>query len=196
VSVTTSGPVRGMSSLLGTVTVAALAGCGSDSPESRSESESTTPRPAVIGAAEGERRFLRGGVAPLLIKVDPITTGSRRLVMATSDLPPGDTIGVHRHLREDELILVTRGMARVQLGKREYTAGPGTTVFIPQGTCIALANAGRDTFSMAFVFSSPGFEQVLRELSSPEGAPPKQYTKETRAAAFERGHAEAGSTDC
>jgi quercetin dioxygenase-like cupin family protein len=154
------------------------------------------PKPAAIGPAEGERRFLRGGTAPLLIKVDPITIGSRRMVLASSDLPPGDAIGVHRHLREDEIILVTRGTARVQLGKEEHTAGAGTTVFIPQGTCIALANTGRDTFSMVFVFSSPGFERVLREVSSAEGAPPKPISPAQRAAAFQRGHAEAGSTDC
>jgi hypothetical protein len=34
------------------------------------------PRPAVIAAEEG--RYLRGGTTPLLIKVDPVTTGSRR----------------------------------------------------------------------------------------------------------------------
>jgi quercetin dioxygenase-like cupin family protein len=116
--------------------------------------------------------------------------------MATSDLPPGDAIGVHRHLREDEIVFVTRGTARVQLGKQQYTAGAGTTVFIPQGTCIALANAGRDTFSMVFVFSSPGFERVLRELSSPEGESPKPYTPESRAAVFRRHDAEAGPADC
>jgi quercetin dioxygenase-like cupin family protein len=150
----------------------------------------------VIGPAEGERRFLRGGTAPVLIKVDPVTTGSRRMVLASSDLPPGDEIKVHRHLGEDEIIVVTRGTARVQLGKEQHTAGPGSTVFIPQGTCIALANTASDTFSMVFVFSSPGFERVLREISSPAGGPPKRITPETRAAAFQRGHAEADPTKC
>lgn len=132
------------------------------------------PRPAVITQTEGELRYLRGGTAPLRIKVDPITTGSQRLVFGSSDLPPGDAIGVHRHLREDEIIYVTRGTARVQLGTRVYTAGPGTTVFIPQGTCIALANVGTDTLTTIFIFSSPGFEQVMRANSSPAGAPPKR----------------------
>ena len=154
------------------------------------------PRPAVIGAADGERRFLRGGTAPLLIKVDPVTTGSRRLVMGSSDLPPGDAIAPHRHLREDEIILITRGTARVQLGATHYTAGPGAAVFIPQGTCIALANVGPDTLTNYFVFSSPGFEQVLREVSSAEGAPPMAVSPEHRAAAFHRGHAQAAPPDC
>jgi quercetin dioxygenase-like cupin family protein len=154
------------------------------------------PRPAVIAASEGERRFLRGGTAPLLIKVDPITTGSQRLVVGSSDLPPGDAIGVHRHLREDEIILITRGTARVQLGKEYFTAGPGTTVFIPQGTCIAVQNVGADTLSNTFIFSSPGFEEVLRAVSSPAGAPSRLVSPSERAAAFSRGHAEAGPTDC
>jgi mannose-6-phosphate isomerase-like protein (cupin superfamily) len=154
------------------------------------------PRPAVIGPNEGERRFLRGGTAPLLIKIDPVTTGSRRMVLGSSDLPPGDAITLHRHLREDEILLVTRGKARVQLGTRHFTAGPGTTVFIPQGTCIAVENVGTDTLTNTFIFSAPGFEQVLREVSSPEGAPPKRVSPEERAAAFHRGHAEAGPKEC
>jgi quercetin dioxygenase-like cupin family protein len=158
--------------------------------------ELSRARPSVIGAAEGERRFLRGGTTPLLIKVDPVTTGSRRMIMATSDLPPGDTIGLHRHLKEDEIIFVIRGTAQVRLGTGQYTGRPGSTVFIPQGTCIAIANTGADTSSLAFVFSSPGFERVLRELSSVPGAPPKPFTPERRAAAFDRGHAQAAPAKC
>jgi hypothetical protein len=43
---------------------------------------------------------------------------------------------------------------------------------------------------------APGFEQVLREVSSPEGAPPKRVTPAERAAALHRGHAEADPSDC
>ena len=172
----------------------AITGCQPRSVDGTPELKS--PRPSVIGAIEGERRFLRGGTAPLLIKVDPVTTGSRRMILTTSDLPPGDAIGIHRHLSEDEIILVTRGTAQVQLGKEKYTTTTGSTVFIPQGTCIAVTNISQDTFSMAAVFSSPGFERVLREVSSPAGAPPKPVTPAARAAAFQRGHAEAGPTKC
>jgi quercetin dioxygenase-like cupin family protein len=154
------------------------------------------PRPAVIHASDGELRLLRGGTAPLLIKVDPLNTGSRRLVLATSDLPPGDSIAVHRHLREDEIILITRGTAGVQLGRGRYEAAAGAAVFIPQGTCIAVTNTGRDTLSIAFIFSAPGFEQVLRDVSSAPGEPPRAISPARRAAAFRRGHAEAGPRDC
>jgi quercetin dioxygenase-like cupin family protein len=183
-----------------TVTVVALAlsGCrsGTQNVSAAAGDRAQKPRPTVIGPEEGERRFLRGGKAPLLLKVDPVTTGSNRMVLGSSDLPPGDAIGVHRHLQEDEIILITRGTARVQLGKETYTGGAGTTVFIPQGTCIAVSNVGSDTMSNLFIFSSPGFEQVMRELSSPAGAPPKTVSPAQRAAAFHRGHAEASPGDC
>jgi hypothetical protein len=90
--------------------VAALgAACRSGGAPSMSAVDLTPPRPAVIPADAGEKRFLRGGTAPLLIKVDPINTGSRHMVLGSSDLPPGDAIGVHRHLEEDEIIVTTRG---------------------------------------------------------------------------------------
>ena len=153
-------------------------------------------RPAVIQYTEGEKRFLRGGRAPLYIKVDPGSTGSQKLMLGASDIPPGDGIGLHRHLREDEIIIITRGTARVQLGREIHMASPGTAIFIPQGICIALTNVGSDTVSNFFVFSSPGFEQVLRAVSSAPGEPPKVMTPELRAAAFRQGHAVADPPDC
>jgi oxalate decarboxylase/phosphoglucose isomerase-like protein (cupin superfamily) len=131
-----------------------------------------------------------------LIKIDPVNTGSTRMVLGSSDLPPGDAIGLHRHLEEDEIILITRGSGRVQLGRKWYPAGPGATVFIPQGTCIALENTGPDTLSNTFIFSAPGFERVLRSVSTTRGEAPKRLTPEERATAFHAGHAEASPSDC
>ena len=155
----------------------------------------TPPRPAVIALAEGERRFLRGETL-LLIKIDPVNTGSQRMVLGSSDLPAGDAIGMHRHLQEDEILLILRGNAHVDLAGRKYDAGPGGAIYIPQGTCIAVANAGRDTLTTFFIFSSPGFEQVLREVSSLPGEPPKRLSPAERVAAFHRGHAVANPVDC
>jgi mannose-6-phosphate isomerase-like protein (cupin superfamily) len=186
----------------GLVLFAATA-CRPASPPARNTSSPTVgasasgaPRPAVIGANEGELHFLRGGTAPLLIKVDPVTTGSRRMVLGSSDLPPGDAIGLHRHLQEDEILIILRGTARVRLGGRDYPATTGGTVFIPQGTCVEITNVGTDTLTNVFIFSSPGFEQVLRAVSSLPGEKPKSLTPAERAVAFHTGHAEAGPTDC
>jgi quercetin dioxygenase-like cupin family protein len=194
---TTSQPLRHVTRAFAACALAFVLGCRHASTESVALQQALAgPRPAVIGVNEGDRRLLRGGIAPLLIKIDPVTTGSRRMVLGSSDLPPGDAIVVHRHLREDAILLVTRGTARVQLDTEFFTAGPGGTVFIPQGTCIAVENVGADTLTNIFISSSPGFEQVLREVSSPEGAPPKRVSPAERAAAFHHGHAEVGPKDC
>ena len=171
-------------------------GCHHSPADVGSPMNSMPPRAAVIPADGGERRLLRGGITPLLIKVDPTNTGSRHLVLGSSDLPPGDAIGLHRHLQEDEIIVITRGTARVQLGKQLMTASAGATVFIPQGTCIGVTNVGSDTLSNFFVFSSPGFERALREVSSAPGEPPKPLTPQLRQAAFHAAHAVADPSDC
>jgi quercetin dioxygenase-like cupin family protein len=184
--------------LVGVLILAAAFACSRAAAPARTPGVGTRTeaRPAVIAAHEGERRYLRGGVAPLLIKIDPINTGSTRMVLGSSELPPGDAIRVHRHLEEDEIILITRGTGRVQLGREFHTAGPGAAIFIPQGTCIAVENPGPDTLSNVFVFSAPGFERALRAVSTAPGETPKALTAEERAAAFHAGHAEAGPSDC
>ena len=180
------------------IVICTVAACG---PRLKSETAvaavpASTARAAVIAADEGERRFLRGGTAPLLIKIDPVTMGSQRLVLGSSDLPPGDAIGAHRHLREDEIIIILGGTARVRLGTTDYTATTGGSVFIPQGTCITVTNIGADTLRNMFIFSSPGFEEVLRAVSTAPGEAPHRLTPAERAAAFHRGHAEAAPGDC
>ena len=177
-------------------TLVAFAGCQPTSPARTNADRAPSGRPAVIGLHEGEQRLLRGGVARLFIKVDPVNTGSHRMVLGSSDLPPGDSIAVHRHLQEDEIIMIHSGTARVQLGREHYTATAGGTVYIPQGTCVAVVNIGPDTLVNFFIFSSPGFEQVLRDVSSRVGEPMKIVTPADRATAFHRGHAIAGPADC
>src|SRR5690242_16098224 len=176
--------------------LALAVGCHPGHAGSGSEMNPMPPQPTVIPADGGEKRFLRGGTAPLLIKVDPINTGSRRMVLGSSDLPPGDAIGVHRHLQEDEIIVITRGTARVQLGKQFMTAPAGATVFRPQGTCIGVVNVGSDTLSNFFVFSAPGFERALRAVSSAQGEPPKPLTPQLRHEPFHDAHAVADPSDC
>jgi hypothetical protein len=45
----------------------------------------------------------------------------------------------------------------------------GSTVFIPANTWVSVANIGTDVISLAFAFSSPGFEEFMRAESVREG---------------------------
>ena len=106
---------------------------------------------------------------PLYIKVDPATVGSRTLTVGLEDMPPGDSIGVHKHLGEDEVVFVHRGELDVTLGDDHHHASAGATVFIPRGTWIGFRVLGQDTATVLFAFNTPGFEQCLRLLPAPAG---------------------------
>jgi quercetin dioxygenase-like cupin family protein len=150
-----------------------LAGCGS--PKSLAQSREGVGghdmdfgRPAVLARNEGEARMLQGR-KPMWIKVDPQTLGSRTLTVGMEDMPPGDSIGVHKHLQEDEIVFVHRGEVEVTLGDSLLRAAAGATVFIPRGTWIGFRVEGTDTATIVFAFDVPGFEKCLRLLSAPVG---------------------------
>lgn len=65
-----------------------------------------------------------------------------------------------------------RGAARpLMMGYEEL---PPATVFIPRATRVTLRNTGTEPLAIAFFFSQPGYEEYLRDTSTPEGqaAPP------------------------
>ena len=135
-------------------------------------------RPAVLARNEGEARMLQGR-KPIWIKVDPQTLGSRSFTVGMEDIPPGDSIGVHKHLTEDEIVFIHRGAVQVTLGDSSHPALAGGLVFIPRGTWIGFHTTGPDTATIVFMFNTPGFEKCLRFLSAPVGksfvpAPPAQ----------------------
>jgi quercetin dioxygenase-like cupin family protein len=82
-----------------------------------------------------------------------------------SDIAPGDSIAIHKHLGEEEILFIHRGTADVTLGEETRRAGAGATVFIPRGTWIGLRAVGPDTVTTVFVFNKPAFEKCLRARS-------------------------------
>ncbi len=109
------------------------------------------------------------GRKPIWIKVDPQTLGSTSFSVGMEDIPPGDSIGIHKHLQEDEVVFVHRGAVEITLGDSTYRAQAGGLVFIPRDTWIGFRTAGSDTATIVFLFNTPGFEKCLRFLSSPVG---------------------------
>ena len=128
------------------------------------------PRPTVIASTEGEPRLLRGR-KPILIKVDPLTVGSRHLFVGAERVPPGDSLGRHQHLHEEEILFLHRGVLDVTLAGQTSRAGEGAIVFIPQATHIAARNPGPDTAEIVYAFNEPAFALCMRAFSSPPGVP-------------------------
>jgi quercetin dioxygenase-like cupin family protein len=179
-------PPEAVIKLSALILLAWLAGCGS--PRSQAPSREGVAgtgfgRPDVLARNEGEARMLQGR-KPIWIKVDPQTLGSRTLTVGMEDMPPGDSIGVHKHLQEDEVVFVHRGEVEVTLGDSLLRAAAGATVFIPRGTWIGFRVEGTDTATIVFAFNVPGFEKCLRLLSAPVGAafvsPPAQVVAAAR----------------
>ena len=158
--------------------------------------QSQGAKTVVLEKNEGEARVRRPlGVLPIptvefILKVTPENSGSKHLVLGTEDIPPGGVIPRHKHFEQDEILLIQTGTAHVTLDDKEYDVHAGGTVFFPAQTWVSLKNIGKDSISLVFIFSAPGFEKNMRCGSVPAGQPaPPINTDELRACAHE-GHVE------
>jgi quercetin dioxygenase-like cupin family protein len=131
--------------------------------------------PLVLEENEGERRVVRGWPGhpepgeTFILKVDPKNGGSSHLVFLTVDLGQGGEIPTHRHPSADEILFFQTGTAKVCLGDSVRVVHAGSTVFIPSGTWISVSNIGKEHIKGVAVFSSPGFEDYMRDVSVREG---------------------------
>jgi quercetin dioxygenase-like cupin family protein len=141
----------------------------------------------VLQADEGERRVRRNvGKGPFILKVDRVNGGSPDLVMGYEDLAPGADIQSHRHLVADEILFIHRGNGVATLGGRESPVSAGATIYIPRNVQISVRNTGREPLGIAFIFSKPGFEELMRENSVAEGQPVTPMSAEERDRIRER----------
>jgi len=194
-------------SALGTA-IAIMAGvvCTAVSPADQSAgavSSETSARPLMLDSDEGEvrtRRIHSDGSSPassqFILKVSPKNNNSQHLVAGTELLAPGATLPKHRHLVQDEILLIQGGTAHVWLGDQERDLHPGGLVFIPANTWISGKNIGATPIALTFVFSAPGFEETMRCNSVPAGETPTPITPEQQKDCAHLGHAEsAGRVD-
>ena len=121
----------------------------------------------VLEKNEGERRLWRpepGEVDPggFILKVTPQSNGSEHLVLLTEDMPPEAAVPTHKHLEQDEIVLIEKGTIHARVGDQERDLHAGGMVFIPAHTWVSLKNTGTETASIVGIFSAPGFEDHLR----------------------------------
>jgi quercetin dioxygenase-like cupin family protein len=171
----------------------------SPTPTSQADADAKA-RPLLLERNEGELRTRRirvdnSGTASsqFLLKVSPKNNGSEDLVAGTEEVAPGATLPKHRHLVQDEIVLVHSGTARVWLGDQERDLHAGGLVFIPANTWISAKNIGTEPVSITFIFSAPGFEDTMRCNSVPAGETPTQITPEQQRECAHLGHAENAS---
>jgi quercetin dioxygenase-like cupin family protein len=150
----------------------------------------------VLEKNEGEKRVRRPrGSLPIptdefILKVTPQNSGSKHLVLGTEDIPPGGVIPRHKHLDQDEILLIETGTAHVTLNDKEYDVHAGGMVFFPAQTWVSLKNIGKDSISLVFIFSAPGFEENMRCGSVQTGQPAPSITTDELRACAHQGHVE------
>lgn len=183
-----------------TVAVVLVGFCSSFSQSNQSSgtlSSEINAKPLLLEKSKGElrtRRIHTDASVPastqFLLKVSPKNNGSQHLVAGTEDLAPGATLPKHRHLTQDEIVLIHNGTAHVWLGDQERDLHAGGLVFIPANTWVSAKNIGTEPISLTFIFSAPGFEDTMRCNSVPGGETPTQITPEQQKDCAHLGHAE------
>jgi quercetin dioxygenase-like cupin family protein len=163
-------------------------------------SSKTDAKPLLLEKNEGELRTRRvhtdstiPATSQFILKVSPKNNGSQHLVAGWEELAPGAAIPKHRHLSQDEILLIQSGKAHVWLGEDERDLHAGALVFIPANTWISAKNIGTEPISLTFIFSAPGFEDTMRCNSVPAGETPTQITPEQQRDCAHLGHAENAS---
>ena len=99
----------------------------------------------------------------------PLQTRKNQMFLSTEEIPGGGLIPRHKHLGQDEILLMQTGSAHVRLGTQERDVHAGAIVFIPSDTWISVKNTGNESINLAFVFSDPGFDEFMRCTSVPAG---------------------------
>ena len=123
-----------------------------------------------------------------MLKVSPANNGSQHLVLGTEDLLPGDIIPRHKHLGQDEIVLVQSGVIHLQIGDQERDLHAGGMAFIPAFTWVSVKNNNSQPASMVFIFSAPGFENHLRCVSVPSNEKPTPMTPQEQKQCDHEGH--------
>ncbi len=111
------------------------------------------PKPLLLEKKEGEHRiWCDPPLGGFTLKVSPENNGSEHLVMGTEDLLPGDSIPAHKHLGQDEIVLVLTGTLHVRLGDQKRDLHAGGMAFIPAYTWVSLKNNDTQPASIMFIW--------------------------------------------
>src|SRR5262249_2654724 len=109
--------------------------CAVQTRSAQSSSATTSPaapKPLLLEKNEGERRIWREPPpGQFILKVSPKNNGSQHLVFGTEDMVPEDEIPLHKHLGQDEILLIEKGTAQVHGRDQERDLHPRGIAVIP-----------------------------------------------------------------
>jgi mannose-6-phosphate isomerase-like protein (cupin superfamily) len=93
---------------------------------------------------------VRGGTGKVtfqhFFKKDEITARTRLCARLT--LPPGASIGLHKHEGEDELFVVARGKGMIDDGQTKVPVQAGDAILTGKGESHAVINNGQESLEL------------------------------------------------
>ena len=117
----------------------------------------------------GPAGFFFAGMA-VQVLADAAATGGELSVCAIA-APPDTATPLHRHTREDEIVVVHAGTLRVRVhGAPARTLGPGDSVLLPRDVPHGLAAGPDEEARFLAVWSPGGFEAALAAAGTPDAA--------------------------
>jgi mannose-6-phosphate isomerase-like protein (cupin superfamily) len=108
-----------------------------------------------------EEKVAHNGLGTILAKrvvKRPVSDPALRFVDLV-EVPPGSTIGQHRHGADQEIYIAISGHALIELDGRETLLGPGDVAVNRPGGVHALTVTGDEPFRMVVVCAGPGDEE-------------------------------------
>ena len=118
------------------------------------------------------------------------TQGAYSLVEWRMAPPPAPGPPLHRHLAEDEAVLMLDGSLDCTVAGDSRRLQSGDYVMVRKGTTHTLANPGPDYARFLIILSPPGYEGFWKEMAelSKGGAPPPERVRGLQ----EKYHMDAG----
>lgn len=107
----------------------------------------------------------------LAIVIDPTRPDGghvEQLTVFCEQIAAGDSIPLHKHLREPEVLFVDQGTIEATLGEETRTIGAGAIVFIPTGMLHGFRNCGEGIAEIHAVFPA---REITIEYSERNPAP-------------------------
>ena len=100
------------------------------------------------------------------ILVDRQQSGGKYDVVRAT-VPPAGGPPPHCHSREDELFYVVAGEFEFLRDDARFTAGPGTSVFLPRGSVHCFKNVGETVGTLIVVTTPSGFAEFVADAGEP-----------------------------
>ncbi len=136
----------------------------------------------VTNAETYETYYIAGRQASVTIIIDKKKKGVSSMSLCFEDIKSGDSIPVHKHMNEAEIVYIQSGSGIFTLNDKEFQIKGGGSAYIPIGLWHGLKNTGDETLRMLFGYTPAGFESYFCEIGVPEGTKWIQKTPEEFAA--------------